>query len=192
MSRIGKVKRETKETRIEAEINLDGRGEHEVETGYKFMNHMIETLSRHSLIDIKLNAEGDLRHHIIEDCGIVLGSALDKALGDREGIRRFGYALVPMDEALALAAVDLVKRPKPVINLNTRLEVIEDIPVSEITHFLESLATSMKAAVHIKVLEGFDDHHKVEAGFKALALALRQAVEHDPRRVGVASTKGTL
>ena len=191
-SRRAKVRRETKETRIEAEVNLDGSGKYKIETGYKFMNHMIETLSKHSLIDIYLSAEGDLRHHIIEDCGITLGRALNEALGDRKGIRRFGYALIPMDEALAMAAVDLVKRPKVIVNLDTRLKAIEDIPVSEILHFIESLGTVMEACIHIKTLDGFDEHHKVEACFKALAVALRNAVEYDERRKDIASTKGVL
>jgi imidazoleglycerol-phosphate dehydratase len=153
---------------------------------------MLQTLSKHSLIDVKLNASGDLRHHVVEDVGIALGLAVDRALGGREGVRRFGYAIVPMDEALALAAVDLARRPRHEIALETRLEVIEDIPVSEIVHFLESMATNMQAAIHVKVLAGADDHHKVEAAFKALAVALRNAVEKDPRATAIPSTKGVL
>ncbi|HIQ29940.1 MAG TPA: imidazoleglycerol-phosphate dehydratase HisB [Candidatus Caldiarchaeum subterraneum] len=191
-SRLAKIKRETAETHVEAEVNLDGSGRYSIETRYKFMNHMIETLSKHSLIDIYLKAEGDLRHHIIEDCGITLGKALNEALGDRRGIRRFGYALIPMDESLALAAVDLVKRPKVIVSLNTKLQTIEDIPVSEIIHFIESLGTAMEACIHVKTLDGFDEHHKVEACFKALAIALRNAVERDERRLDIASTKGVL
>ncbi|MDJ0269119.1 MAG: imidazoleglycerol-phosphate dehydratase HisB [Aigarchaeota archaeon] len=190
--RAARMERKTAETSIEAEVNLDGKGVYSVATGIKFLDHMLATLSKHSLIDINLRAEGDLRHHIIEDVGIVLGRALSEALGERRGIKRFGYAITPMDEALALAAVDLVKRPKPVIRLRTKLDAVEDIPVSELAHFLESFATSLEAAVHVRVLAGGDDHHKVEAAFKALALALRQAIEQDPRRVGVPSTKGSM
>ncbi len=190
--RTARVKRRTAETNIVAEVNLDGEGVYDVATGIRFLDHMLATLSKHSLIDINLRAEGDLRHHVIEDVGIVLGRALSEALGERRGIRRFGYAITPMDEALALAAIDLVKRPKPVIKLRTKLDAIEDIPVSELVHFLESLAMSLEAAVHVRVLAGEDDHHKVEAVFKALALALRQAIEQDPRRSGVPSTKESM
>ncbi len=122
----------------------------------------------------------------------MLGSAFDKALGDRAGIKRFGYSLVPMDEALAYAAVDLVKRPKPMIDLKTNLDLVEDIPVTEIIHFLESFTTSLNATIHLKVVEGVDDHHKVEAAFKALAIAIRQAIEIDVRTRGPPSTKGIM
>ncbi|BAJ50967.1 imidazoleglycerol-phosphate dehydratase [Candidatus Caldarchaeum subterraneum] len=192
MTRTGKAFRETRETRISAEITLDGTGVCRASTGYRFLDHMITTLAKHSLIDITLHAEGDMRHHVVEDTAIVLGQAFDKALGDRVGIKRFGYAIVPMDEALALAAVDLVKRPKPVIKLKTVLDTVEDIPVSEITHFLESFTTSLNATIHIRVLSGMDDHHKVEAAFKALAQAIKQAIEHEPRTNEPPSTKGTM
>ena len=190
--RVGAVSRKTNETYVEAEVNLDGTGLSTVSTGFRFLDHMLQTLSKHSLIDIKLNASGDLRHHVVEDVGIALGMALDRALSGREGVRRFGHAIVPMDEALALAAVDLAKRPRPEIALETRLEVVEDIPVSEIVHFLESFTTNLQAAIHVKVLAGADDHHKVEAAFKALAIALRNAVEKDPRATAIPSTKGVL
>ncbi len=190
--RVGWVARKTNETSVEAEVNLDGTGLSTVSTGFRFLDHMLQTLSKHSLIDIKLNASGDLRHHVVEDVGIALGLALDRALGGREGVRRFGHAIVPMDEALALAAVDLARRPRPEIALETRLEVVEDIPVSEIVHFLESFTTNLQAAIHVKVLAGADDHHKVEAAFKALAIALRNAVEKDPRTTAIPSTKGVL
>jgi imidazoleglycerol-phosphate dehydratase len=190
--RVGKVARRTNETSVEAEVNLDGTGLCTVSTGFRFLDHMLQTLSKHSLIDVKLDASGDLRHHVVEDVGIALGLAVDRALGGREGVRRFGYAIVPMDEALALAAVDLARRPRHAIALETRLEVIEDIPVTEIVHFLESMATNMQAAIHVKVLAGADDHHKVEAAFKALAVALRNAVEKDPRATAIPSTKGVL
>lgn len=192
MTRTGKAFRETRETRISAEITLDGTGVCRASTGYRFLDHMITTLAKHSLIDITLYAEGDMRHHVVEDTAIVLGQAFDKALGDRVGIKRFGYAIVPMDEALALAAVDLVKRPKPVIKLKTVLDTVEDIPVSEITHFLESFTTSLNATIHIRVLSGMDDHHKVEAAFKALAQAIKQAIEPDPRIKDAPTTKGTM
>ncbi|MEM4417137.1 MAG: imidazoleglycerol-phosphate dehydratase HisB [Nitrososphaerota archaeon] len=190
--RLSRVERKTGETEIVAELNLDGSGVSEVSTGYKFLDHMITTLSKHSLIDIKVRAAGDLRHHTVEDCGITIGQGISKALSDRTGIRRYGYSIVPMDEALAYAAVDLVKRPKAVVRLGAQGSVIEDTPVSEIAHFLDSLIISMEATAHIKALAGLDDHHRVEACIKAFALALRMAVEPDPRRSGIPSTKGMM
>lgn len=168
MVRRGRAERSTAETKIEAEVCLDGSGTCSAETGIKFLDHMLSTLSKHSLIDIRLNASGDLRHHIVEDAALTLGAALSQALGDRAGIKRFGHAIVPMDEALALAAVDLVKRPKCVVRLKTSVDVIEDVPLSEIVHFLENLASSTQASIHVRTLAGEDDHHKVEACFKAL------------------------
>ncbi|MEM4316100.1 MAG: imidazoleglycerol-phosphate dehydratase HisB [Nitrososphaerota archaeon] len=190
--RTWRLERKTLETEISVEVNLDGSGISEVETGYRFLDHMISTLSKHSLIDIKLKAVGDLRHHTVEDCGIAVGRAVAEALGDRAGIRRYGYSIVPMDEALAYAAVDLVRRPRAVIRLGVSGGSVEDTPASEITHFLESLITSMEATAHVKTLSGADDHHKVEACLKALALALRMALEIDPRRYGTPSAKGVM
>ncbi|MEM1948403.1 MAG: imidazoleglycerol-phosphate dehydratase [Candidatus Caldarchaeum sp.] len=192
MTRTGKAFRETKETRIEAAVELDGTGLCDVSTGHRFLDHMINTLAKHSLVDIVVKATGDLRHHIVEDTAIVLGMAFDKALGDRTGIKRFGHAIVPMDESLALAAVDLVKRPKPFIDLKTRLEIIEDIPMTEIIHFLETFTTSLNATIHVEILKGLDDHHKTEAAFKALAQALKQAIQPEPRTKGPPSTKATM
>ena len=190
--RTAKIVRKTLETEVAADVNLDGVGRADVSTGYKFLNHMISTLSKHSLIDISLRAGGDLRHHVVEDCGIVVGRAIGEALGERTGIRRYGYSIVPMDEAIAYAAVDLVKRPKAVIHLGVRSEVVEDTPVSEITHFLESLITAMEATAHIRAIRGQDDHHKVEACIKSLAIALRMALEPDTRRVDTPSAKGLM
>ncbi|MEM1944847.1 MAG: imidazoleglycerol-phosphate dehydratase HisB [Nitrososphaerota archaeon] len=190
--RTWRLERKTLETEISVEVNLDGSGISEVETGYRFLDHMISTLSKHSLIDIRLKAVGDLRHHTVEDCGIAVGRAVAEALGDRAGIRRYGYSIVPMDEALAYAAVDLVRRPRAVIRLGVSGGSVEDTPASEITHFLESLITSMEATAHVKTLSGADDHHKVEACLKALALALRMALEIDPRRYGTPSAKGVM
>jgi len=192
MRRVAKSHRVTAETDVSSEVDWDGSGVCHAETGFGFLDHMLTTLAKHSLIDINLKASGDLRHHLIEDTAIVLGEALSKALGDRNGIKRFGYAVVPMDEALALAAVDLVKRPKSVVRLRTSSETIEDVPVTEIKHFFETLATSLQATIQVRVLAGEDDHHKTEACFKALALALRQAAEPDPRRKDSPSAKGTM
>jgi imidazoleglycerol-phosphate dehydratase len=149
-------------------------------------------LATHSLIDITAKVKGDLKHHATEDLAICLGEALSKALGNREGISRFGYAAVPMDCSLAFAAVDLVKRPYAKVDLKLRGKKIEDMPTEDIYHFLETLTTALSANVHVWVEYGSNDHHKAEAAFKALALSLRQAVALDPRRKGVPSSKGVI
>lgn len=190
--RIGKITRETKETRILVEVNLDGTGRCEVDTPISFLSHMLSTLATHSMIDITVKAEGDLVHHITEDVALCLGSAMKEALSGPEGISRVGYATVPMDCSLAIAAVDLSNRPYSAIELRAGGQTIEDMPVEDIVHFFESLATSMRANIHVKVEYGSNDHHRVEAAFKALALSLRQAVSKDPRRKGVPSSKGAI
>lgn len=190
--RTAEVSRKTRETDIHVKVNLDGSGVAEVDTGIAFLDHMLRSLATHSLIDITAKATGDLRHHTIEDVSICLGEALRKALGDSAGIRRFGYAIVPMDCSLALAAVDLANRPY--VNIDLRLEGIEveDMACEDVNHFLETLAMSLRANIHVRVQYGSNNHHKVEAAFKALALSLRQAVSVDPRRSGVPSSKGVI
>ena len=190
--RIGEVSRATKETKVEVKINLDGDGKVAVSAGVGFFDHLLTSLGTHSLIDINASVKGDLKHHMIEDLGIGLGEALNKALGSREGIARFGYAIAPMDCSLALAAVDLVKRPYFKIDLKLKGKKIEDMTTEDINHFFESFATSLQANVHMFVQYGSNDHHKAEAATKALALALRQAVAFDPRRKGVPSSKGVI
>ncbi|MGI0092419.1 MAG: imidazoleglycerol-phosphate dehydratase HisB [Nitrososphaerales archaeon] len=194
--RIAEIETETKETKIRAEVNLDGTGKSRVSTGTKFLDHMLASLSTHSLIDIDLRATGDLRHHIIEDCAIALGRCLSKALGDRSGIVRFGSAMVPMDEALAFASLDLVKRTYfAMSDLELRRTSIEDLPREDLEHFFRSLCDSFGCTMHLGVECGSNDHHKVEACFKALALSLRRAVERDPRRLNsatVPSSKGSM
>ena len=190
--RIGEVSRRTSETDIHVKVDLDGAGIADVDTGVKFLDHMLESLATHSLIDIKVQAVGDLTHHIVEDVAICLGEALLKALGDAKGIRRFGYAIVPMDCSLAFAAVDLSRRPYVKVDLKLRGKKIEDMPCENIIHFVESLATALRANVHVWVQYGSNDHHKAEAAFKALALSIRQAVSVDPRRRGVPSSKGVI
>ena len=185
-------RRETSETVVSVELNLDGTGEGAIETPLAFFNHMMGSLAIHSLIDMRVEAQGDLGHHIVEDAAIGVGSAIKRALGDGKGIVRFGYALVPMDCSLASCALDLGGRPYAVVDLNTEGATVEDTAVEDLTHFLETLATSMGANLHIKVEYGRNDHHKVEAAFKALALSLRQAVSADPRRKGVPSSKGVI
>ena len=190
--RIGEVSRKTSETDIQVKVNLDGTGMANVNTGVEFLNHMLKSLATHSLIDITVQATGDLIHHLLEDTAICLGEALLKALGDAKGIRRFGYAIVPMDCSVAFAAVDLSRRPYVKVDLKLRGKKIEDMPCENIIHFLESLAMALRANIHVWVQYGSNDHHKAEAAFKALALSLRQAVSTDPRRRGVPSSKGVL
>ena len=186
------VERETKETKITVSVNLDGNGFSKICTPIKFLNHMLTSFATHGLVDIEISAEGDLIHHMVEDVAIVLGEAIDKALSDHVGITRFGYASAPMDCSLAIASIDQSNRPYPVIDLKLEREVIEDFPSEDIEHFLESLAFSMKANIHVKVDYGSNDHHKVEAAFKALALAFRQSVRIDTRRNTVPSSKGVI
>jgi len=190
--RVAEYSRKTRETEIYVKVNLDGRGEADVDTGFAFADHMLRSLAVHSLMDITVKAVGDLRHHVIEDAAICLGEAISRALGDRSGIRRFGYAIVPMDCSLATAAVDLGGRPYSRINLKLKGVAIEDTPYEDLYHFLESLASSLKANIHVQVHYGDNDHHKVEAAFKALALSLREAVSIDPRRRGIPSAKGVI
>ncbi len=186
------VTRKTKETEVKVSVNLDGEGNISACTTVPFLNHMLTSLATHSLIDISTSVKGDLAHHCVEDLALGLGEALNKALGAREGITRFGNAAAPMDCSLAFAAVDLVKRPYSKIDLKLRGRKIEDMPTEDIVHFFESLAMALQANVHIFVEYGNNDHHKAEAAVKALALSLRQAVAMDPRRKGVPSSKGVI
>jgi imidazoleglycerol-phosphate dehydratase len=190
--RIEEVYRKTKETEVKVTVNLDGEGKSTISTNVPFLDHMLTSLATHSLIDITAQVKGDLSHHCTEDLAIGLGEALNKALGSREGITRFGNAAAPMDCSLAFASVDLVKRPYFKIDLKLRGKKIEDMPTEDIIHFYESLAQSLQANVHIFVEYGSNDHHKAEAATKALALSLRQAIKADPRRKGVPSSKGVI
>lgn len=190
--RTNEVYRKTRETEVTAKVNLDGEGKTDISTGISFFDHLMTSFATHSLIDVTAKVKGDLKHHAVEDLAICLGEALNKALGNREGITRFGYAAVPMDCSLAFAAVDLVKRPYAKVELKLRGKKIEDMPTEDIYHFLETLTTALSANVHVWVEYGRNDHHKAEAAFKALALSLRQAVAVDPRRKGVPSSKGVI
>lgn len=190
--RRAKYARKTEETDVMVRVNIDGSGKAKAETGIRFLNHMIEAISTHSLIDIEAKAKGDLKHHVVEDVAIGIGEAMKEALGDRVGIYRFGYSTVPMDCSLALAAIDLVKRPYCMLDLKVKGDMVEDMEVEAIHHFFTSLSSSLKATFHIQVHYGSDDHHKVEAAFKALALSLRQASSKDPRRRGIPSAKGVI
>lgn len=191
--RSAQIERKTKETHVQVAVGLDGKGSASNRTGVRFLDHMLDTFATHSWLDLEVEAEGDMQHHIVEDVALALGSALDKALGDRAGINRFGHAIVPMDDALALAAVDLVRRPFASIQLQVERTVLEDIQREDLEHFLPSLATSLEATVHVKVLEGRNDHHKVEAAFKAFARAFGNAIAIDPRHFNqLPSSKGVM
>ena len=190
--RTEEVYRKTRETEVTVKVNLDGEGIADAKTGISFLDHMITSFATHSLINVTAKVKGDLKHHAVEDLAICLGEAINKALGTREGLARFGYAAAPMDCSLAFAAVDLVKRPYFKIDLKLRGKKVEDMAVEDINHFFESFATSLSANVHVFVQYGSNDHHKAEAAVKALALSLRQAVAMDPRRKGVPSSKGVI
>src|SRR4030065_2891152 len=190
--RADEVYRKTRETEVKVKVNLDGEGLADANTGVSFLDHMITSLATHSMIDITAMVKGDLRHHAVEDLAIGLGEALNKALGSREGIARFGSAAAPMDCSLAFAAVDLVKRPYFKIDLKLRGKKVEDMATEDIAHFFVSFATALSANVHVFTQYGSNDPHKAEAAVKALALSLRQAVAMDPRRKGVPSSKGVI
>jgi imidazoleglycerol-phosphate dehydratase len=195
MNRTADLSRQTKETRVHVSINLDGGGKSAPETGVGFFNHMLDLLSRHSLIDMSIHAEGDLEvdsHHTVEDVGIVLGQCLEKALGDKRGIHRYGWAIVPMDESLAQVAIDLSGRPAFVYNVKFNGGNIGHFPTELVEEFFKALATTAKLNLHITVPYGTNNHHIAEAIFKATAKALRQAVSPDPRNPDVPSTKGSL
>lgn len=193
--RTASLQRTTSETDIRLSLNLDGRGQHEIATGVGFLDHMLRHVTLHGLFDLTVAATGDLEidaHHTIEDVAIVLGQAMDRALGDRVGIQRMGSAYVPMDEALAFVAVDLSGRAYSVVQAQWHGPALGQMPTSLVPHFLETLAVQARMNLHARVEYGRDDHHQCEALFKALGRALREAVAQDERRSGIASTKGTL
>jgi imidazoleglycerol-phosphate dehydratase len=193
--RKAEISRSTKETRVHVQLNLDGSGKSAVQTGVGFLDHMLDLLARHSLIDLSITAGGDLQvdgHHTVEDVGIVLGRALDEALGEKKGIGRYGWAIVPMDESLAQVAIDLSGRAAFVFNVQFTGELIGSFSAELIEEFFKALAANAKMNMHVTVPYGTNNHHISEAIFKATARALRQAVSPDPRNPGVPSTKGSL
>jgi imidazoleglycerol-phosphate dehydratase len=193
--RRAKIVRKTHETQIELALALDGQGRAEIESPAGFLNHMLALLARHALIDITVKAAGDTDvdfHHTVEDVGICLGQALDKALGDRAGITRFASVAVPMDEALAEVALDISGRPFLAFNVRFPGERVGDFETQLVQEFLQALTTHAKLTLHVNVPYGLNDHHIAEAIFKALARALKAAVAIDPRASGVPSTKGVL
>lgn len=195
MSRRADVSRRTGETEIELSLELDGSGEGVRSTGVGFFDHMLDALARHGGLDLDVNAEGDLPtgpHHTVEDTGIVLGRALDEALADRAGIRRYGSAVVPMDEARASCALDVSGRAYVAFDGRLPAEAVADFDSDLLEEFLRAVASSAKLTVHVTIERGTNTHHMVEAAFKAFARALREAVSIDPNEPGVPSTKGLL
>ena len=195
MSRTARVERTTKESDVRVELELDGTGVAESDTGVPFFDHMVAQLGKHAGFDLTVRTRGDLEvdsHHTVEDTAIALGAALEQALGDKAGLRRFGDALVPLDECLVQAAVDLSGRPYLVHEEPQLVELIGSYDTTLTRHVWESFVASAGIALHVRVLSGRNAHHVVEAQFKAVARALREAVALDPRVSGVPSTKGTL
>ena len=194
--REGLIDRRTRETAIKLRLDLDGPGRYDVRTGIRFLDHMLELAARHGVMDLDLRAEGDLdvdQHHTVEDVGIALGEAVDKALGTRQGINRAGYFVMPMDETLAVAAIDFSGRTHAVVDLRVRARLVGDLQTELVTDFFEGFAQGARANVHLKVLYGRSSHHKVEAVFKAFARALRVACSRDPQLGALLpSTKGLL
>ena len=193
--RIAKIERITSETKIKLELNIDGSGKADVKTGIGFLDHMLDLWAFHGLFNLKLTCKGDLgidAHHTTEDIAIALGSSLAEAVGSKKGIVRYGFSYLPMDEALLRVALDLSGRPEFVFSGEFVQASIGSLDTQMIRHFFKSLAMSSRMTLHMSILYGINDHHKCEGLFKALGRALRQAVEIDPSRTGIASTKGIL
>ena len=194
--RTSTLSRQTSETQIEIQLDLDGTGNHTISTGVGFLDHMLTHLAVHGLFDLTVKATGDLHidvHHTVEDVALVLGQAFDQALGDRKGIVRMGDCFAPMDETLAHVAIDLSGRPYAVVQADWHTPYVGDIPATLFLHFFESFAVTARCNLHARVLYGRDDHHQAEALFKAWARALDIATQVDPRRAGsIPSTKGSL
>jgi imidazoleglycerol-phosphate dehydratase len=194
-SRTAQISRETKETQISLELNLDGTGIARVDTGIGFFDHMLDLFGRHGLFDLTVKAAGDLDvdyHHTVEDTGIVLGQAFKQAVGDKAGITRYGQRLTPMDETLARVVVDFSGRPYLVFRAPQAVPPIRDFSFQLVEEFLRGLSTAAGLNLHAEILYGRDSHHMAEAIFKGLARAMREACERDPRNDGIPSTKGTL
>ena len=193
-SRKSEIKRTTKETDVTVSVNLDGTGKTITNTGIEFLDHLISALGKHSMIDLQVKAKSidKIEHHLIEDTAITIGSAIDKALGNRTGITRFSYASVPMDESLAEASIDLVRRPYYNLTLLTKRAKIEGMSKEDIEHFFQTLLQNLNCCIHLTVKYGDNDHHKIEAAMKSLAVALRIATSKDKKQKGIPSTKGAM
>ena len=193
-TRKSKIKRETKETSVDVSLNIDGSGKTSVSTGISFLDHLITSFGTHSMMDltVKAKSKDKIEHHLIEDVAITIGLSIDKALGKRTGITRFSYASVPMDESLAEASIDLVKRPYSKISLLIKRSKIEGVSKEDIEHFFKSLTQNLSSCIHVTVKYGDNDHHKIEAAIKSLAVALRNASSRDKKQKGIPSTKGAM
>ncbi len=194
-TRKSQIDRETKETQIQLALTLDGSGQADIRTQIGFLDHLLTALARHARLDLTLSCQGDLHvddHHTAEDCGLALGAALNDALGERRGIARFGAAYAPLDEALARAVIDLSGRPFARTELHLKRDKLGELACENVAHVLGSLATAARLTLHVDVLSGVNDHHKAEAAFKAVALALRQAIRCDAGDDRIPSTKGVL
>lgn len=193
-SRKSLIKRNTKETSITVSVNLDGAGKTDIKTGINFLDHLIVSFGKHSMMDLKVMAKSNdnIEHHLIEDTAITIGQAIDKALDSRSGITRFGIAAVPMDESLASASIDLVKRPYSKLALLIKRNKIEDMSKEDLEHFFSSLLQNLNSCIHLTVQYGENDHHKVESAIKSLAVALRYAISLDSKQKGIPSTKGSM
>ena len=193
-SRTAQIKRKTKETNVVSSINLDGTGKVSINTGISFLDHLITSFGKHSMIDLNVRAKSldNIEHHLIEDTAITIGSCIDKALGNRAGIARFGFASVPMDESLSEASIDLVKRQYVKLSLGMKRNQIEGMSKEDIEHFFQSLIQNLNSCIHVNVKYGENDHHKVESAIKSLAVAFRLALTKDKKQKGIPSTKGAM
>ena len=193
-SRKASIKRNTKETSVSVTVNLDGAGKTSIKTGINFIDHLIVSFGKHSMMDLKVDAKSNdgIEHHLIEDAAITIGQTIDKALSSRSGITRFSYASVPMDESVAEASIDLVKRPYWKLTLLIKRSKIEDVSKEDLEHFFQSLLQNLNSCIHLTVKYGDNDHHKVEAAIKSLAVALRNAASMDKKQKGIPSTKGSM
>ena len=196
MARIGKVSRKTKETSINVEVNIDGKGQYKIDTGIGFLDHMLEQLSKHSLIDLKVKAKGDTHidlHHTTEDTGIAIGEALKKALKNYQGIRRYAHAMIPMDETLTRVAIDVSNRPYLIWKVKLKVERLGEMDTELFKEWFQAFSQSAGITLHMENIYGDNSHHIIESCFKALARSLRTALEIDPRnKKSIPSTKGSL
>ena len=187
------INRSTKETTISVSVNIDGTGNTNIKTGINFIDHLITSFGKHGMMDLKVNAKSNdgIEHHLIEDTAITIGQAIDKALSSRRGITRFSYASVPMDESLAEASIDLIKRPFSKLTLSIKRSKIENVSKEDLEHFFQSLLQNLNSCIHLTVKYGDNDHHKVESAIKSLAVGFRTASSYDKKQKGIPSTKGS-
>jgi len=188
------INRSTKETTISVSVNIDGTGNTNIKTGINFIDHLITSFGKHGMMDLKVNAKSNdgIEHHLIEDTAITIGQAIDKALSSRSGITRFSYASVPMDESLAEASIDLVKRPFSKLTLSIKRSKIENVSKEDLEHFFQSLLQNLNSCIHLTVKYGDNDHHKVESAIKSLAVGFRTASSYDKKQKGIPSTKSSM